>query len=283
MLIQKRHEAKFSEVDGSCVTPRMFREFKREPLNFNNLGGIDIPHPAIDKISVGARVLLFYGDVGLQQRFVFAEPPINPKTNDYYGTDTKAYRQWAEGINVPPERVVGPRDIADMRALASAVQGQPWFSEQLATTGLLHSDVCLSAKVGDHALVGYCDWLFDWRSGKSDSDQERIYVPMNFYVVNNIDYPYEELAVRGKLTELAFVAYAANVEQPHSGQYRSFYVLLAETPKGKPPRVGVYTVDVSAEIHENIVAILKQYYEQKKAGKWISRFVKPLTLSMRHL
>jgi hypothetical protein len=271
------------------MTPRMFSMFCRNPRQFNAAGGVDAPHPAVDKLSVLVRVLMFYGIDGVNKRFVVEEPPINPTTNRPYGEDTKKYAAWVDGLGVPPERIACRADIAAAREIVNLIEeSQAWppsayntadlatalgIGPDSAPTILAAQDAAVKTVYRDLPLVGYCDWVVAPASGGPER------YPAYLLIVNDVQRPGPELAARRKTYEAAFTSFCLN----DGKSIRQAIFLLVEL---QPiPRGGVYLAQIEFERQSgtplDLGRILDSYLEQKASGKWLTNFEtwRPLILT----
>lgn len=294
-----RSETRFSEQDGSVVTPRIFERFVFNPKLLNAAGGLTTAPKHPDKLSVMTRVLIFYGEEGLRKRFIIDNPPVNPKTGKPYGTDTQKYQDWCTSLGVPPERISSTEDLVAARNLVKLIEACPaWpitgenhrfgmkHSEQdtpeIAKVKIVAKDVVRTMKYKDLALLGYCDWVYEFSTSRCTQ-----YVPAYFVVVGSLNNPVPELSARGKFWEAAFTEYCLNANSasdlPQDCGLQPIYLLAEMSPA---PRVGVYTFSLTlTERHsrgpfepvdpEFIQLQLDDYIQQKQSGIWLTRFETP--------
>jgi len=110
---------------GEYVSSHLLADFRRSPILYKReVDGI-IQNAKSDAFFFGSAVhkLVLEGSEAFNAAYLVAEGPVNPKTNEAFGPNTKAYREWAAAQ--APRLVISPRDMMKISNMNLAVQNHP--------------------------------------------------------------------------------------------------------------------------------------------------------------
>jgi hypothetical protein len=265
MTIVKRSECNLNPISGEVLTPAKFEAFCGNPARLAPDGGlVDSDPKSPSTLSLAIRILLFYGEEGLRNRFVVADPPINPKTGLSFGSDTKTYSDWASGLKVPVSRILNNRMLAKVRYYANyvtkhAVAGAiiNGTSEHYTLDG---TDAAIVREEGGLTLVGYCDWLL----GTKFPVVEQRAIPAYLRIVDNLNTIHRN--VQHRLFQHAFTSWVTNIGL--KGKSQAIYICVEDSDN---PRVGVYHAYNHVD-HESIANTVESYKRNLDSHIWATGY-----------
>ena len=153
-LITEPHEA-YHARRSSHMSSHALSDFRKSPLLWKKKRAGLIPQYDSTSYLVGraAHCLILEGERAFQSQFQVGGP-INPKTQRPYGSDTKAYREWAARQS---KDVISDDDYALCVQLQAAVRSHAKACE------LLSDGVAEAVVRGDYCGTP-CQARFDWLS-----------------------------------------------------------------------------------------------------------------------
>lgn len=110
---------------GEFISSHLLADFRRSPLLYKReIDGI-IPNAKSEAFAFGtaAHKRILEGREAFAREYLVAEGPVNPKTGEAFGPNTKAYREWAAAQ--APRIVLSPRDASRIAEMTLAVQSHP--------------------------------------------------------------------------------------------------------------------------------------------------------------
>ncbi|HEY3325069.1 MAG TPA: DEAD/DEAH box helicase family protein [Planctomycetota bacterium] len=129
LFICHEPEKEYREKSKEFLSSHLLADFRKCPaLFFKKRQGLvpDEDRPAY-ALGRATHTLILEGRDKFKQQYAFGGP-INPKTNAYYGANTKAYAEWAAAQGKP---VLTDDQVALIRDLASAVRAHEGATELL--------------------------------------------------------------------------------------------------------------------------------------------------------
>ena len=115
---------------GRFLSSHLLADFRKSPRLYRKKMTGEIPPTDSAALLTGRAVhtLVLEGRGRFDAEFLVTEGPINPKTGEPFGKQTKAYREWAAQQRLP---VVSGEDFSFMAKLQSAVWTHPVASRLL--------------------------------------------------------------------------------------------------------------------------------------------------------
>lgn len=107
---------------GDYISSHLLADFRRSPLLYKReIDGL-VPNAKSEAFAFGtaAHKLILEGADAFNAAYLVAEGPVNPKTGEAFGPNTKAYREWATAQ--APRIVLSPRDMSKLANMNLAVQ-----------------------------------------------------------------------------------------------------------------------------------------------------------------
>lgn len=253
---------------GQYVTSHMLADFRRSPLLYKRtIDGI-IPPVRSEAFAFGtaAHKLILEGTDAFNAAYLVAEGPVNPKTGEAFGPNTKAYREWATAQ--APRIVLSPRDWAKLTNMNLAVTNHK-DAQRLLSGGFPEATV-RTERMNGTLCQARIDW-FNPAEGivdlKTCEDLDRFE-----YDAKKFGYGYQSAFYR---TSVSHATDAAPEDIP-------CYIIAVE--KSEPFRCGVWQVDslwLDDCTRTNSLAI-QRLAQCKESGVWPSGFESMRILSDLH-
>ena len=107
---------------GEFISSHLLADFRRSPVLYRKTVDGLIPHASSDAFAFGtaAHKLILEGREAFDREYLVAEGPVNPKTGEAFGPNTKAYKEWAAAQ--APRIVLSPRDSGRLNQMLRSVQ-----------------------------------------------------------------------------------------------------------------------------------------------------------------
>lgn len=236
------------------VTSHALGEFRRCPLLFHKkeLGLIPERDSTAYLVGRAAHTLILEGR-GRYEREYAVGGPINPRTGNPYGSNTKAFAEWAERQS---KSVLSDHHAALVEQMAAAVQDHI-FARELLADGVAEGVV--RCEYADHACQARIDWV-NPIEGRGIVDLK-----------TTDDLDSFEFAIRafGYVHQLAF--YRALIAEA-SGRVLPVHIVAVE--KREPFRCGVWQIapsvlDRAQQENEQAMGEMEQC---RASGNWFTRF-----------
>jgi len=259
-LIQEVAELYHSKTDRYLSSTQLTR-FRRSPQVYH--------YHRIGLMSEPARDAYFFGEAfhcmvleaeRFNDEYLVADGPINEKTQQPYGTQTKAFRAWAAAQTRP---VISTDDYAAMSKMAANVQ-------QHERTGMLMAhgvaEHVIRAEWMGRACQIRCDWL--------DTDGGLI---VDLKTTRGLDSFLASAAKFGYVHQLAFYRDVANA----AGADVDLVAIVA-SEKCEPYRCGLFRPSDQAlerASRENAVAVA-ELLECERSNVWPSRYEEPILIEL---
>ncbi len=237
---------------GEFLSSHLLAEFRRDPLLFHKkeLGLIEDQDRPAYVIGRAAHVLILEGREAYEQAYAFGGP-INPKTDQPFGSRTKAFQEWAEVQGKP---VLNDDQAALIESLNTSVQAHTHASALLGdgvAEGVIRAEYCGVP----------CQARLDWLNPKSGI--------IDLKTCDNLDWLQMDARSYGYVYQLAFYrALAARL----TGQRLPVYMIAVE--KREPLRTGVWRMSEEAlglAQKENEEAIARLIACREK-DEWLSGY-----------
>ncbi len=107
---------------GEFISSHLLADFRRSPALYRKTIDGLIPNFRSEAFAFGtaAHKLILEGRDAFDREYLVAEGPVNPKTGETFGVNTKAYKEWAAAQ--APRTVLSPRDSYKLNQMLHAVQ-----------------------------------------------------------------------------------------------------------------------------------------------------------------
>lgn len=127
------------------LTASAVKDWVRSPAIYAARRAGELPNRISRALDVGsaAHVLILEGLNEYTRWYVVSSGPINEKTGKPYGSATKAYQEWKDGLD-PSLTLITPGDDATVREMAASVRVHPIASEWLSrgvAEGVVRTDI----------------------------------------------------------------------------------------------------------------------------------------------
>ena len=116
--------------EGRYLSSHLLGDFRKSPRLYHKkmAGEIEPADSAALTLGRAVHTLVLEGRAKFDSEFLISEGPINPKTNEPFGRQTRAYREWASQQKLP---VVSGADFGFMAKLQAAVWTHPVAADLL--------------------------------------------------------------------------------------------------------------------------------------------------------
>jgi hypothetical protein len=117
---------------GKFLSSHLLGDFRSCPqLYFKKMQG-EVKESESSAFTIGraAHALILQGKQEFDREFMVSEGPVNPKTGNAYGRSTKAYAEWASGLD---RDVISGEDFGFISKLQKSVLSHPFAAELLST------------------------------------------------------------------------------------------------------------------------------------------------------
>lgn len=229
-------------------------EFRRCPLLYRKkeLGLVPERDTTAYLVGRATHTLILEGRERYEREYAIGGP-INPKTGQPFGSQTKAFAQWAEGQSKP---VLADAQAALVEQMAAAVNGH-LFARELFAEGVAEG-VVRCDYAGHH-----CQARIDWINPVADRGI------VDLKTADELDS--FEMAIRafGYLYQVAF--YRALVAQVSS---HTLPVHIVAVEKREPFRCGVWQVapEVLDEVQRENEEAMADLQRCRETGDWFTRY-----------
>lgn len=236
------------------LTAHALNEFRRCPLLYRKkeLGLVPERDTTAYLIGRAAHALILEGRERYQREFAVGGP-INPRTGQPFGSQTKAFAEWAEKQNKP---VLSDAQATLVEQMAAAVRGHA-FARELLSDGVAEGVV--RTEYAGHRCQARIDWI--------NPLEDRGIVDLK--TADEIDTFELSMRAFGYLHQVAF--YRALVAAV-SGRVMPVHIVAVE--KREPFRCGVWQIapqilDQAQRENEEAMADLRRCRE---TGDWFTRY-----------
>jgi hypothetical protein len=141
---------------GEFVSSHLLADFRTKgPLYYHKKITGEIPDKDSAAYLVGraTHTFILEGEQAFDKEYVVADGPINEKTGNPYGKETKAYKEWFALQN---KQIISTLDFALIETMADSVRNHPIASAMLAK-GVAEGVV--RAEIQEIGCQIRCDWL----------------------------------------------------------------------------------------------------------------------------
>lgn len=236
------------------VTSHRLADFRRCPLLFRKKEQGLIPERDSTAFLIGraAHVLVLEGRERYESEFAVGGP-INPRTRKPFGSNTKAFAEWAEGIGKP---VLSDDQAALIEQMAASVKGHT-FARELLAGGV--AEGVIRCEYAGHRCQSRLDWI----------NPTPALGIVDLKTTDSLDGFELDIDAFGYVEQMAFYrALAAEV----SGIVLSVHLIAVE--KREPFRCGVWQIaqrvlDAAQDVNERAMCELTRCRE---TGVWPTRF-----------
>lgn len=116
--------------DGLYLSSHMLADFRKAPLLYKRKLSGEIEQTESPALVLGRalHVLVLEGRARFEQEYLVSSGPVNAKTGEPFGRNTKAYREWAAAQK---KEIVSGSDFALMSKMRESVWAHPVASELL--------------------------------------------------------------------------------------------------------------------------------------------------------
>lgn len=239
---------------ANYLSSHALADFRRCPLLFRKkkLGVIIDRDRPVFMIGRAAHTLILEGRERFEAEFAVGGP-VNTKTGKPYGSNTKAFAEWAEKRGKP---VLTDSDAALIEQMASSVR-EHIFARELLREGVAEGVV--RCEYAGHACQGRIDWM--------NPLPDRGIVDLK--TCDRLDSFEFDIDAFGYIHQLAF--YRAIVEKA-SGASLPVHIVAVE--KREPFRTGVWRLGDAAldEAKHDNEAAMKELTRCHQNGVWPTRF-----------
>ncbi|MCX7935559.1 MAG: PD-(D/E)XK nuclease-like domain-containing protein [Planctomycetota bacterium] len=233
------------------------RDFQKSPLIYHLkvtgvLPEVDTPAMAFGR---AAHVLILQGREIFNTQYVVADGPVNPKTGEPYGRQTKAYREWAEKQE---KNIIGREEMTTLENMLRAVAEHECAQKLLCDGGFVEAVVR-----AEYCGIP-CQARIDLLAGS------RL---VELKTCEDLDWFEHDLRKYGYIHQLAFYTKLIEIAEPSDARVSlDQYIIAVE--KQPPHRVGVwtFTADVMAKATIQNEAALRDFRECKEQNHWPTRY-----------
>ena len=243
--------------DGRYLSSHLLGDFRKSPRLYKRKMSGDIEPADSAALTLGRAVhtLVLEGRAKFDEEFMVSDGPVNPKTGETFGKQTKAYREWAAQQRLP---VVSGPDFHFMAELQKSVWLHPVAS------------VLLDEGVAEKTLrTCYCGEMCQIRMDWFREDYNGRPVICDLKTCDSIDFFENDAWRYGYPHQMAFYreVFACNAD----GERPDCYLIAVE--KREPFRVVVYKLtdallDLCAKQNESAIAEL---HECRLSETWPTR------------
>ena len=236
------------------VTSHRLADFRRCPLLFRKKEQGLIPERDSTAYLIGraAHVHILEGRERYEAEFAVGGP-INPRTGQPFGSNTKAFAEWAEGIGKP---VLSDDQAALIEQMAASVEGHT-FARELLAVGV--AEGVIRCEYAAHRCQSRLDWV-NPTPGLGIVDLK---------TTDSLDGFELDIDAFGYVEQMAFYrALAAEVSGFH------LHVHLIAVEKREPFRCGVWQIapralDAAQDVNE---LAMRELTRCRETGVWPTRF-----------
>lgn len=238
---------------GEYISSHLLADFRRSPVLYKReIDGI-IANAKSEAFFFGsaAHKLILEGADAFNAAYLVAEGPVNPKTNETFGPNTKAYREWAAAQ--APRLVLSPRDWSKLSNMNLAVQNHP-DAQRLLSGGFPEGTVRTNWE--GIACQIRCDWF---------NPQEGVVDLKTCEDIDRFEYDAKRF---GYGHQLAF--YRSVLAAATGTKQEDIPVHIVAVEKGEPFRCGVWklsglSLDTCAEQNR---AAVRRLLECRRESSW---------------
>lgn len=130
--------------NGEYLSSHLLADFRESPALFHKKINGEIEETESTAFTIGraAHSLILEGRCAFDREYVVSDGPINPKTGESYGKNTKAYAEWAA---TQDREVLSGKDFGFISKLQTSVLLHPVANELLAqgvAEGVVRAEYC---------------------------------------------------------------------------------------------------------------------------------------------
>lgn len=253
--------------DNKFLSSHRLAIFRRCPAEYKKVrdGEIVQGETAAFLLGRATHTLILEGRTKFDAEFTVSEGPVNEKTGKPYGTDTKAYKEWAEAQETPIIRTADFELIEKMRVAVDAHE----VAHDLLRDGFAEGTV--RATWGRVPVQARPDW-FDPERG----------ILVDLKTCNDLDRFRFDVRDFGYVFQLAFYERCLRLAGYTSAVPITPWLIAVE--KKEPFRVGVYklTSATIADANEMLMrdehtrmdndAMIAEFEECLTSNKWPTRY-----------
>ena len=252
-LIREPAEVYHAKAKG-FVTAHALSEFRRCPLLYHKkeLGLVPERDTTAYLVGRAAHALILEGRERYQREFAVGGP-INPKTGQPFGSQTKAFAEWAEKQNRP---VLSDAHAALVEQMAASVK-EHLYARELLADGVAEGVV--RCEYAGHRCQARIDWI--------NPIEDRGIVDLK--TADELDSFELSMRAFGYLHQVAF--YRALVAAASS---HILPVHIVAVEKREPFRCGVWQVapQVLDEAQRDCEEAMQDLKRCRETGNWFTRF-----------
>lgn len=253
-LTQDAYFAESEERD--VVTPENLCGLIEYPALFRAMHGNRELRPALSPAMSTGRAMndfLTCTAAEFAERYTVEPGPVNPKTGKPFGSDTKAYLEWAARLT---KSHVTPEDHKMFGDMAQAYANHAFIKSLQGYECL--PNIVLKAEIGHVTCLAKIDKLYVSDKAVLAVDVKTTEDLLAF------DRTADRLSYREQQALVALILKANGIAQPQ--------VFIAAIEKGAIPRCGVFGVKDLDRWEERLVALLAEYAANLKSGVFATRF-----------
>ncbi len=250
---------------GEFVSSHFLEDFRvKGPLFYHKKTNGEIPDKDSPAYLIGRAVHTFIleGDERFDQDYEVTDGPINDKTGNPYGKETKTYKEW---FSLQDKQIISTLDFALIETMADSVRNHS-FARKLLSRGVAESVV--RAQIKGVSCQIRCDWL--------SSD----YGIVDLKTCDDLDWFEYDAKKYGYYHQLAFyqrVVFEASDRMP------LVYIIAVE--KKEPFRCGVWGISgrtLETASNENLDA-LSRLQECRDKNIWPTGYEEIRILETKYL
>lgn len=256
MILMKQDEYFALSEDRKTVTPENLGGLIEYPALFRAMQDDRELRPALSPAMSSGRAMNDYitcSATEFGERYTVADGPVNPKTGKPYGTDSKAYLEWAskqDKTPVPSSEYAMFANMAkayEAHSAISALSGYACIPNAVFRAVLAGVDCCVKVDklyVSDGAVIAV--------DVKTTSD------------LCSFARSSDSLHYREQQALISLVLSENGIQDPQ--------VIIAAIEKGPVPRCGVFSVKGIDEVEESVYRVLEDYGRSMASGSYRTNF-----------
>lgn len=234
---------------GEFMSSHLLADFRESPALYNKEinGEIEKTESAAFALGRAAHCLILEGRQAFDRDFIVSDGPVNPKTGEPFGKNTKAYAEWKNSLD---REVVSGKDFGFISKLQASVLKHPVAGELLTdgvAEGVVRAEYCGVP----------CQIRMDWFSRTEGIVDLKTCDSLKWFEADCRKYGY--------LFQMAF--YRAVVREATG---LSVPVKIIAVEKNEPFSTGVWSIasevlDLAEPVNQ---AALQKFRECRNSGMW---------------
>lgn len=248
---------------GQYLSSHFLSDFRTCPLLYRQKlnGDVQIEDTVAFQIGRATHSLVLGGQELFDEEYLVSTGPINPKTGEPFGKQTKAYKDWAA---TQTKKIILADEFDFMQKLQASVWNHPKAAE------LLDGCVCEGTI--------RCDYMGEKAQIRMDAFNPALKAIADLKTCDNLDYFVNDCFKYGYAEQMAF--YQDVFKAASGGECPSVWLIAVE--KRIPYRSGVWEISAAMlerarEINELAISELKACREQ---DVWPTRYEEVRTLDV---